>query len=390
MYKGFIAAAVGVLAPLAAAAQGPVTAEAIVAAWQRRQDKVQSLKVEWTERQTYPKGSISKGIPQRWKDKAALEGKPNLFDLFAPAEDTTIEVHATVLLDGAKMRYEHDRQQFSFETKKFELIPYVSTFDGTTAKLFNPQGGLMDHYPVGQIQDIKRNFDTNNLFVKPVIQHFRGIHPQMLMHEAEDLKITGRRVVIDGRACVEIDWVKRRSDTVTNRLWLDPARDFAMARYAILYDGRPAYKIDVRYRADPDVGWAPSEWEVVLFFDDGSVEESVRSTVTAFAINLPLPASEFDVEFPLGSFVDDVPNKTKHVIKYTGQKRVIERNELSGAEGYERWMETDQGEAVPGGPRRRWVPALTWIVVGLGATALLACSLYRRRVRSASGGQSAP
>lgn len=365
-----------VLATGRVAAQPSVTSDAIRDVWERRQARVQSVRIEWNERRTWTKGCITKWMTPAHKERAAASGKPGLYDDPAPSEDTTLEYQVAVLIKGDKMRYEHDGYQWSFDEKRFFFKPLVSTFDGKVGKHFyrldkSESGAPM---PSGSIRNESRHFHVNNILIRPVVTAFRGTNPWFANYDPVQMRATGRTAVIDGRSCVEVEIPSQpKFNPLLYRLWFDTDREFVLVRHLSFAGNRPNHKIDIRYRPDAVAGWAPSNWTIVTHVPDGTIESSYECTVTSIEFNRDLSDKEFDIEFPRGTWVNDLPNNTEYVIKKSGEKREIIIGELGNPNAsYERLMETDAGQLLPGWkPWYRRFSTYLYAVATLAAVILL-------------------
>lgn len=347
-------------------AQPSVSTDAIREAWERRQAKVQSVRVEWNERRTWTKGCLTKWMTPMDKERAARHGKPGLYDDPAPPEDMTLDCRAAVLIEGNKMRYEHDSYQWAFGEKKFVLNPVVSTFDGKTGKVFHPLGSTSTNYPDGSIRNEPRHYFVNNIILRPVVTAFRGTDPWFVNYDTALMRVTGRSATIEGRSCVEVEIPPQRGVTTLHiRLWLDPGRDFVLVRHLSTQGNKSNNKVDIRYRPDAVAGWVPSSWSVVSHHHDGTVDSSYECTVKSIDFGGGIGDGQFDIEFPPGSFVYDLPNKNQFVVKPSGRKREIVNSEMGST--YEEIMATDTGELVPG-----WRPWYRRVSSYLYAGAVLA------------------
>src|SRR5260370_823048 len=119
------------------AQQGKVTIDDILEVWKERQQKVQSARFELTCEETIPKGRTSFMDASRRRAAGMVpETEPN------PPRDYLVKGISAVTLDGVKLRYSYDHEQWDPVEKKLYPEHYVDVFDGEYFKWFqNPASG---------------------------------------------------------------------------------------------------------------------------------------------------------------------------------------------------------------------------------------------------------
>ena len=145
-----------------------VSLEAVIKAWQERQDRVRSGVFSWTETRTVTKGAMSAMMTRRGNPK----GKT------IPPEDLSFDIPAKLSMDGEKLRhdYEGDRQ---WSEEKDDLVPisYSSAYDGSTGKFLYPRGTEIGDWPEGVIRAEKYLPDAKDAESAPILMSFRGLVP---------------------------------------------------------------------------------------------------------------------------------------------------------------------------------------------------------------------
>jgi hypothetical protein len=353
--------------------QPAVTLETISNAWKGRQDRIQSARFTWTERETVTKGYLSNlvgSLPlgqQRLKDMGIQPGE------VVPPQDITYDVPASLCLDGAKVRYTRDSRQWSAKQKAYVIEPSHMAFDGKIGKTFLPVGSSYAPWPQGTIQ--RRNPNANPLHLSPLVMTFRAFSSEMRVFDIETLELTGRRSMIDGKSCLEL---QRQSANHLLQLWVDPTRDYVMVRYLTTKGQRPSTKIDVSYRQDLGNGWIPEKWDVVMFDSDGKVRESTRAKMNKSQINESVEPEGFDIKFPPGTYVVDYSDpkaEINYIVKEGDNKRMILPNEMGAS--YQQIIDSSPGEAL--GKTKK--PLLYWLVIlAAVVTVTTAGILYYKKV----------
>src|SRR5205807_2414314 len=119
-----------------------------------------------------------------------------------------------------------------------------------------------------------------------------------------NLKLTGRRSLIGNRQCYEV--AATTGGESQESLWVDPARDFTVARIESIRGRTILWKIDVLYTPNGDTGWVPQSWALSNYWNqDGTLLYTAKATITRADLNPAMTAEEFDISFPAGAVVAD-------------------------------------------------------------------------------------
>jgi len=272
----------------------PVPAKSeIIAAWQKRQNAVNSFRFTWTEEQIHPKGWLANPrYPER--ERLAI---PGLF------MDRRYVVEKNLAVVGNRMRYSFvlDRAE---EPDGVDVVAqrgdnrglgvrrhysYVSVFDGQTGR--TRITSFLDH-PPGTVVQTAANSDAQNLDVRPILMAFRPLDPAM-GHLLMDPAVTNeRRQFYRGRS---IFLLEERHDPSGWKalLWLEPERGFLVSRYLLAFEQRTIADIVIDYTEDPRWGWIPAGWRITEMLADGSKRQVTVARVTGYSINAPIAAEEF-------------------------------------------------------------------------------------------------
>jgi hypothetical protein len=345
--------------------QTAVTLETIAKAWQDRQGRVRSFRFVWTERQTNTKGFVTNLVdePERLKQMGIPPGS------VVPPEDVTFEVPSSICIDGNKVRYTRDDRQWSAKEKAYVLQPYMTVFNGELGKTFHSKGASYAPWPQALIQG--RFPDARALYLSPLFMTFRACAPEFRSFDIQTLVLTGRRAVIDGKSCLEVE---RQLGSYVERVWIDPSRDYVVVRALSSNTEHPRTKIDIAYRKDADSGWVPEKWDILMFYASGKLQQSMRAKVTSYQINPPVELSEFDIEFPAGTRVKDIrdPNSpVDYIVKENDKKRMILPEEIGAT--YEQMIRSEPGQALGKRPQSFpfWSVALACVVAAMAGGLLL-------------------
>jgi hypothetical protein len=206
----------------------------------------------------------------------------------------------------------------------------------------------------------------------------RGLDPSLRSYNIRDFLVTGRKANLAGRSCVEL--IRQGpAGRSADRLWVDPGREYVIARFQHTERETPTEQIDVRYRSNQQCGWVPESWSVVWSAPDGKLRESSRETVTQYQINEEVSPEEFDIVFPPGAWISDLKTDLDYIVKPGGGKRMINRDEMVAP--YELLLQTETGEAAPPSNRPTFWTKWRWTAIGF-AVAAAGLLFWRRSWRT--------
>lgn len=335
--------------------QSKVTLETITKAWKVRQDRVRSLRVVWMERVTMPKGCESDMTPPHPAARKRLGVSPGTP---VPPNDITFDVPCTLVLDGGKVRYERKDREWSGEKQAYVPRPILVVFDGKVGKEFFPPCPPLRAWPRAEIE-------SSNLLARPVdliplAVTFRPFDHQVCSAKFSKVQLTGRRSLVNGSSCLELE--HRDRDSV-RRILVDPTRDYVVVRAIDLHGERTVGSVSVEYHPDASAGWVPHTWNITHHYPKGGLRFSRQGKVTSYEINRAVASSEFVVDFPEGTMVYDMRDKSDYVVREGGRKRMILRDEARLT--YDQLVNSDTGEALGNRPYwwLSWKLALSLVVL---------------------------
>jgi hypothetical protein len=166
--------------------------------------------------------------------------------------------------------------------------------------------------PHGAICPGRGTRDFVHIECDPLYLTFRPFAPFLNWDDAEFQLVT-RSESVDGVPCVKL---KRKLRARTETVWVDPNRDDLVVRWEYTGSGELFWRIDISYRASPRCGWLPERW--TCNYDRWNLE--FECEVTTSAVNEQLPADAFQIDFPPGALVFDVPAHKEHVIAADGSR----------------------------------------------------------------------
>lgn len=309
-------AAIGWLPGLCLAQKDKPTIEQILQVWKSRQEKVATARFELNCEETIHKGSTSLlGAHRRKMTGLPPESEPN------PPRDFLVKGTSILSLDGPKLRYSYDHQQWDPIGKKLYPESYVDVFDGRLYKfLQNPASGQKD-YPVAAIRTAEMSRSALKFPMLPLIFTVRGNHSQFFQNLG-NFQLRGQVINVAGRSCLELIHGSGRTN---NRevLYLDQERDYVVVREMILAGDLPKWQLDITYRPDSGIGWIPQSWEYIIRAGtDRDILHSGRYTVSRYEINPLLATNEFDISIAPKTRVHDERsgNYVEYIIREDGEQ----------------------------------------------------------------------
>jgi hypothetical protein len=346
-----------------------VSLEAVVKAWQERQDRVRSGVFTWTETRMVTRGSISAMM--------TLRGNPKGNTI--PAEDLSFDVPVNLSMDGEKLRHEYEgERQWSEEKDALVPISYASAYDGSAGKFLYPRGTEIGNWPQATIRAEKGLPDAKDAELRPILMNFRGLIAEVRYLDVGKLALTGRRADIEGASCVELQRVSSKSG-LDNQLWVDPARDFVVVRYSTSLVGKSVYQITVQYLKDASGVWVPTSWVIINHPPvQGESLFTTRAAVKDYKLNVPLDSTQFDLAFPPGTRVSDEKSKLEYIVKQGEDKRIILKEDIGAT--YQQMLDSPPGQGLAA---RHGGFSWTWVSVGLAVLGASALAFFAwRRVRA--------
>jgi len=363
---------------IAAMAQSVPTIQEIAAVWKARQDDTPSARFEWTETLLIPKGAkpALRALQGARMEVSGADPEP------LPLADTRLECSVTYILSRSMLRINRDGSYWQTVHGRVEQNRYVNTFDGEVSKEFFDERTTDELH--GFIWKDNRNKQANNPTYLPMALAFRPCDIDMGGLHLEDYRVSPSVETINGCACVVLS-PKTPGDAGEGRtIWLDPNRGFLALRtqdVAIKRGRITTY--DISYEKDHSHRWVPSQWKsVATGGHTGCLFEEAVAKVTRYTINSDIPRSEFQLEFPAGTYVSDYKkaNAEDYIVRDGGAKRIVTSAEFArGAGGdYRELLNTESGMA-----RRNLFGsgAVRLVIILVSAVVICAAVFYFRRLR---------
>jgi hypothetical protein len=264
----------------------------------------------------------------------------------SPPADTVVECTETELISGDMLRMNREGHYWHME-RELNWDAKVATFDGKLAKMFYDEKSTGEM--IGFIENRARNPESDCYLYAPVAIAFRPCESELGGHDLTGYTVRPGTETIDGRTCVVV--TPGPCDDGSKTLWLDLERDFLPLR--IQDRGPNGSTLEISYQKDKAHGWVPLEW---TWISVGGTSRRLfgwtSAKVTAYSINADIPRSEFQFEFPVGTYVTDAragnsEDLERYIVREGGKKRIITKDEIHRGQGvnYKELLNTESGKA---------------------------------------------
>jgi hypothetical protein len=350
------------LAAIVQAAEEPGasgTGSAISQIWQRREKGVESARFVWAEKKVLAPGSIMAA-----NEPYNYTGAP------IPVQETEITSKQRFVFSGNKWRYEYEGQEFSMSMKSFVPARRTIVWDEQTEKFHQPD---FPEFPRGEIRHEKLSGQEHAF--KPLVLAYRLLNPKWTKWSASIATRDQEQALVQERACALVTILGGRPGgaRITDRFFVDEARQCVVPRYGRWVNENQSLAMDIKYEDEQGTGSYPVEWTYSVFLNK-QISESATSKVTQHEINPSVDPSEFDFQFPEKTLVVDTQAGSRYIVRPHDAKRDVTSEEASRGPSYSDLLATESGEAKQ--PSRRWVlPALCFVALVL---ITLGISCYRR------------
>lgn len=159
-----------------------------------------------------------------------------------------------------------------------------------------------------------RHSEVKNLYLSPIIRHFRPLSPAFGVISAERLRIISHDAAVNGVPCVllEENWGDGHR---VGRYWVAPGRDMAILRHDRRSDGIREVQVEAQFHRNAIHGWLPTRWSAVQFSAGDKILFSETLVVTACDVNISVSPETFDIVFPPGTKLYDRIEKKTYVVQ---------------------------------------------------------------------------
>jgi hypothetical protein len=365
-----------------AAEEDSISINRIIAAYGSRSAKVRTVKVRWTARKLVPKVAH----PTRTG--------PNDFESLHKATEKHVQAGQAVF-GHQRLRLTLDGMLWTNDVYLRKRTVFVN--DGKTYKtFFGRSPDDEEDFPLGSVGADNGNPMAVVADILPIMLVFRSSSKELREFVNLSTFSVSGQATVKGRKCVEIRSQFEHESQV--RLWLDVERRFVpllIRRVQLREKGdlEVCEETYVSYTVGDFGMWVPSSWGFIQYayrpqdsaasrVADRLISFKVEANVEECEINPELADEDFQLEFPVGTYVNDAISGESYIVREGGEKRTITRAEMRPDISYAQLAATESGQAVPAlesssGRALLWINIVLFVVLG-------AIFVVRRSYRAAN------
>jgi hypothetical protein len=362
-----------VAAPASVHAQRQKTIDAILKAWQERQERFRTVQASFEGEYVTTKGAFSR-TPS---PKVPYDGTAGPL----PPEDHKAGDSESLVIGAGKYRHEVKGQHtWSEQERTFRSVDSTVTFDGKIRKSKRETAGRDPRQ--GSIQIQTRPGEVGDTALYPLMMSFRPVDLVFRSFDINEFSPTGAVPAVGANTCIEL--TKRKvSDQYVLSVCLDPARDYVMTRMRTHLKNVLMTHVEITYKRDPEYGWVPDSWHIDSYEGTGRLFGSRNERVTGYVFNASVDEKTFDLDFEPLTLVRDNPRNEFFIVREDGSRRRVGMDELTKPFQVQELLATEPKVVDRPVVRKSVIVVLAAVVLAL-TTALLA-HRWRRRTRAASG-----
>lgn len=324
-----------------------ITSAEIIAAIRNREERTRSGSFHWDEIRSDVKGSWGPGSPQidlQYRHQKSFE------------------------FDRNRTR-RSDKGESPNAAGELTLTSESRAFDGTLTRTLESPTAARNFYYGRVYNENDGDEGLHDLVVEPLLQSFYLFHSSRTLLGDDHFSVSSKGKRLGDVDCVVISTT---SGSMKKQYWFDPLRDFAIVRFAVISkDDALRRETDFTLVRDESVGFVPSGWSIRKFAVDGTVSMSIESSVTKYATNVTFSDADFVLDFPDGTYVDDLRDQSNYIIRSESNRPVL-RDERIAQVPYERLRDTEPGQEFAVNTNQK---GLGWFF-GLNLVLVVAAFLY--------------
>lgn len=249
-----------------------------------------------------------------------------------------------------QIRVEEERELLSVMDKRPYLSQTIHVTNVGVHKNFSPMLGNL--YPGGWIRKEDDTHFYNHAVLMPLAVGFRML--EWMAADCPELssdQVSVRPGTLNGKACVIASWTFQRKpgpvictsgdckppspSTYVREVYLDPTREMVPLRVTATIDGSRIIgarhiQWDLQYSVDA-VGFVLTGWKCVSTNAEGHIIKDRTAKVSLWKVNPNIDDSRFDIQFPVGAYIEDKVTGENYILRENSQKRLVTAKDWSGA-----------------------------------------------------------
>jgi hypothetical protein len=263
--------------------------ESLSRAWKGREERISTAHFEFIVEEETRIAALPPAVAARIK-----QNFPDSGEYMSSVDDRALRLSAG--------KFDH-RMTTRDGEKLCKPIGRRTAFDGILSQSYSgrPNANVKGS---GVVTEQKYAFDVPGVHKLPILLTYRALHPQLGGGiDLSKCKLGTDDVEIGDHTC---RLLKEDADGPRIReYWVDVEHEYVVRRYQSTRKRGRSVRIDIEYSVDPKHGLVPSTWQCLISDSTRRIFESAACSVVSYELNVPLPDSDFQVEFPAGTFVLD-------------------------------------------------------------------------------------
>jgi hypothetical protein len=305
----------------------------ILNAWKARRDAIRTARLDWESNGFRTKGSL---MSLDEAQENTVNGKPIPTEI--PDRDVSVSGSNVLIVDLDKLSHRGVEASWSHDQRQFVPCQFHCATNGRLDARWTGPGALA--YSSGHVNSGNKSSAVDLTALEPLLLAVRVNHPDFIQEKLTGFAPKTEPELWNGQKCLILESAaieKKRGW----QYWIDPAKGYSIVRKLYILDGGNIRRqLEIEYKQHEKSVWLPERWTNTGFDANGKIAISDSVQVTRSEINSPIDKAEFEVVFPIGSFVHDVSGKS-YIVRKDGSKRWIDESEYGPGASYEVFLATD-------------------------------------------------
>jgi hypothetical protein len=342
-----------------------VTLDEVFSAWEARAAEIRSFEAVWDQQELIRRGALH-------TTAVSKDGKPSV----APERDTTIGAVCEVRLQNDQAFTRRQGTQWDSELDAF--------VDRTQAALLErSQFTVLSHVgqnraePRATVLPTERYRDPRSVANIPMFLAIRA-RDKALAPVGQDgvWSIAPITAEAGGRSCIVLErtLASYRAELAHGELhetyWVDPASEFCVRRFERSQGGTVELQIEIDYD-NAAHAWLPTAWKSMIYGgSDAMAMRQYDAQLKTFAVNGAATAKRMQIEFPVGTAVNNVVSGEAWIALANGERRMVTAEERARGATYAQLVASEPGRAgLPAWRPWRTLAAATAMLLAVGVVA---------------------
>lgn len=298
---------------------GEPTVDDILKVWKTRANSTRSIRAEW-----HVKLTVAEGAYVAPKGAAATDGAAVRYPS-APAQTANYDLPFRLLAAGERVKAELSDVILN-PNSGMGIRKWMWAFDGKERRALSQPH--VNPFPGGSRSKTLSDLDTNSMYLIPLLAVLRPLSPVAgpIRELANNMTLVRGETTVSGRL---VHYLRQDSkSSLSGSLWVDTERDFVPVRFIQSYKGKSLCQVDFLDYRQTDFGWIPWRWTAIVLGRDGRINKSSEARVRVLEVNKVIDDSEFEINFPVGTWVTDEFEEKEYLVLEDEKKRTITADDL--------------------------------------------------------------